>query len=169
MSALTDSISTREARAGHVRGASDLGPSLLSGPTWNSFEQFRVKGGGALEEIPRRGVATLRSKAGAFRILHDEDFQAILGLASEVHRLKGGVKLIISAAQIYSRFRDDAHRELLLEAVSLLAGSPVLPERVGHAEFAITPEEEAEAAADDFDLNTTQIPRPVLGTPSNAK
>jgi hypothetical protein len=100
---------------------------------------------------------------GTFRLLHDEDFQALLGIASEAHRLKGGLKLIISAARVYSKFRDDEHQELLMEAVSVFAGGPVLPVRDGHGEFAITPEEKAEVAeANDLDLETAHIPRPAL-------
>ena len=48
------------------------------------------------------------------------------------------------------------------KSASMVAGSPVLPERDGHEGFALTPEEEAEEAADDFDLKTAEIPRPPL-------
>ena len=137
-------------------------PTLVPGPSWNSFEQFRKGNNAALESIPKHSVATLRSKTGTFRILHEEDFQRLFGLASEIHRLKGGLKLIISAARVYSKFRDDEHEALLMEAVSAFAGSPVLPERDGHAEFEITAEEKAAQANDDFDLETANIPRPEL-------
>ena len=139
-----------------------VSPTLVPGPSWNSFEQFRKGNNAALEAIPKHGVATLRSKTGTFRILHEEDFQRLFGLASEMHRLKGGLKLIISAARVYSKFRDDEHEALLIEAVSAFAGSPVLPERDGHAEFEITAEEKASQANDDFDLETANIPRPEL-------
>jgi hypothetical protein len=137
-------------------------PALSPGPSWSSFEQFRVGGNAALETIPKHSVATLRSKSGAFRVLHEEDFQRLAGLASEIHRLKGGLKLIISAAKVYSKFPDKDHESLLLQAVSAFAGSPVLPERDGHAEFEITAEEKAAQANDDFDLVSGSIPRPEL-------
>ena len=137
--------------------------TLVPGPSWNSFEQFRKGNNAALEAIPKHGVATLRSKIGTFRVLREEDFQRLFGLASEIHRLKGGLKLIISAARVYSKFRDDEHEALLMEAVSAFAGSPVLPERDGHGEFEITAEEKAAQANDDFDLlQTANIPRPEL-------
>ncbi len=135
-------------------------PRLVPGPAWNSFEQFRVGGNAALEAIPKHSVATLRSKTGTFRVLHEADFQRLFGLASEIQRLKGGLKLIISAARVYSKFRDDEHEALLMDAVSAFAGTPVLPERAGHAEFEITPEEKAAQTSDDFDLETGTIPRP---------
>jgi hypothetical protein len=137
-------------------------PTLVPGPSWNSFEQLRVGGNAALDAIPKHSVATLRSKTGTFRVLHEEDFQRLFGLASEIHRLKGGLKLIISAARVYSKFRDNEHEALLMDAVSAFAGSPVLPERDGHAEFEITAEEKAAQGSDDFDVETANIPRPEL-------
>ncbi len=163
MPTITDSTTTTERPAALNPAPLVANPlALIPGPTWNSFEQFRLKGGGALEEISRHQVATLRSKAGTFRILRDEDFQSILGLASEVHRLKGGLKLILTAARVYSKFRDEEHKDLLMEAVSVLAGLPVLPERAGHAGFEITSDEQAYSESDDFDLASARIPRPEL-------
>ena len=147
----------------HASGASEREfATLIPGPSWSSFERFRKGNNAALEAIPKHGVATLHSKIGTFRVLREEDFQRLFGLASEVHRLKGGLKLIISAARVYSKFRDDEHEALLMEAVSAFAGNLVLPERGGHAEFEITAEEKAAQANDDFDLQAANIPRPEL-------
>ena len=69
---------------------------------------------------------------------------------------------MLQAAQVVAKHPDDEHVQLLIESASLVAGSPVLPERDGHEGFALTREEEAQEAADEFDLKTAEIPRPKL-------
>ena len=62
--------------------------SLVPGPTWNSFEKFRKGGNTTLEEIPEHGVGTLVGKGVTYRIVRDADFQHLVGLATDVHRLQ---------------------------------------------------------------------------------
>jgi hypothetical protein len=155
---LTPDVIPNRTEEGNL-AASSL-PALVPGPYWNSFEQFRVGGSSTLEGIPKHGVATLRCKTTSFRIMRDEDFQRLLGFASEMHRLKGGLKLVICAARMFSKFRDDEHERLLVQAASLFGEGPILPERDGHDGFEITAEEKAELASDDFDLESAVIPRP---------
>jgi len=136
--------------------------ALVPGPTWSSFEQFRRGGGAALEEIPPHGVGTLRGKTGTFRVVRDEDFQRLLGLATDIHRLQNGLKFVIQAARVVAKHPDQEHVQLLIQSASLVAGSPVLPAREGHEAFELRPEEIADQSSDDFDLETAEIPRPAL-------
>jgi len=137
-----------------------IGKPLIPGPVWTSFEQFRMAGASGLDELPINGVATLRTKAGTFRILRDADFQGLLGLASDVCRLQKGLKLIMQAAKVVVKHPDEEHVRLLIQSASLIAESPELPQRQGHESLYLTPSEVAEEANDDFDLETAKIPRP---------
>jgi hypothetical protein len=134
--------------------------ALVPGPVWSSFEQFRKGGNTALEEIPEHGVATLVGRGTAYRILRDADFQQLVGLAADVHRLQQGLNLVIRAAQIVAKHPDQEHVQLLLHSAALFTGSPVLPTREGHEAFQLTPEEVEAQTLDDFDLDNAAIPRP---------
>jgi len=137
-------------------------PQLVPGPYWGSFEQLRTGGNVALDSIKPGSVATLRGKSGTFRILLDEDFQKLLGLASEVHRLRGGITLMVQAARVVAKHRDEESIKLLFQSVSMLSESRLLPERDGHEQFEITAEEKAENAEPDLDLKPSDIHRPAL-------
>jgi hypothetical protein len=135
--------------------------TLVAGPSWRSFEDFRTAGNAGLESIPEHGVATLRSKAGTFRILRDVDFQALVGLAADVCRLQKGLKLVVQAAKIAGQHPDNDHIQLLIQSASLISESPELPQRRGHVPFDLSSEERHEAIHDDdFDAATATIPRP---------
>jgi hypothetical protein len=136
-------------------------PSLTLGPYWASFEQFRKAGSTAIENIRPGAVATLSGRSGTFRIVRDDDFQRLLGLASEVHRMKNGLTFVVQAARLVAKHKDQDSIELLIGSVSMLGESPVLPERDGHERFEITAKEIADNAEDDFDLNAASIPRPL--------
>jgi hypothetical protein len=133
---------------------SNWSPVLVPGPEWRSFEQFRTVGPTALEGmIPVGSVATLRAKTNTFRIMRDEDFQKLVGLATEVNRLKGGLTVVLSVAKIVAKHPNDPDG---LQALCLL------PDRDGHEGFRITPVEAREFGNEDFDLSTLHIPRPIL-------
>jgi hypothetical protein len=134
--------------------------SLLPGPIWGSFEQFRKGGSTSLEEIPEHGVGTLVGKGVTYRILREADFQNLVGLAADVHRLQQGLKIIIQAAKVVAKHPDDEHVQLLLHSAALFAGSPILPTRDGHDAFELTQEEVEAQASDDFNLENAAIPRP---------
>ena len=134
--------------------------ALVPGPVWSSFEQFRKGGNAALEEIPEHGVATLVGRATSYRILRDADFQRLIGLAADIHRLRQGLNVVIRAAQVVAKHPDQEHIQLLLHSAALFAGSPVLPTRDGHDAFELTEEEVNAQAADDFNLEDATIPRP---------
>jgi hypothetical protein len=133
--------------------------TLVHGPAWESFEDFRTAGKAGLESIPNGGVATLNCKAGKFRILREEDFQYLVGLAAEVQRLAKGVKVVAQAAKVVIKHPDEEHVKLLLECASLIAESPELPQRDGHTPFELS-EEDRKSAEEDFDLVASEIPRP---------
>jgi hypothetical protein len=140
---------------------SDWTPNFTPGPYWTSFEHLRTAGSTALEGVRPGTVATLASKAGLFRILRDDDFQRILGLASEVHRIRSGITFVVQAAKVVAKHKDQDSLELLIRSVSMLSESTLLPQRTGHGQFEITPEEAAENSDADFDVNTINIPRPL--------
>ena len=109
------------------------GTTLKPGPEWASFEQFRVAGSPGLDAIGNGQVATLRTKAGVFRVLRDEDFQSLVGLAGEVERLKGGLTTIIHAVKVVRDHPTSPSAvELLLHVAAQYVGTPVLPVRQGH-------------------------------------
>ena len=80
---------------------SEIRPSQLRpGPEWASFEQFRMAGPSGPESVGGGQVGTLRTKGGLFRLIRDEDFQLLVGLASEAKRLQGGLTTMVHAAKV---------------------------------------------------------------------
>jgi hypothetical protein len=108
-------------------------------------------------------IATLKIKSKTYRIIRDDDFQRLLGLASSVHRLKGGLTVAIKAARVVAKHPDDPESiDMLVHSVSMLSESSILPERQGHGEFQITPEEAEEFGDDSGVVRASDIPRPTL-------
>ncbi len=136
-------------------------PSFVQGPYWPSFEQFRTAGSSSLDGICPGMVATLSGRSAMFRILRDDDFQKLLGLSTEVYRIKNGITFVVQAAKIVAKHKDQESIELLIRSVSMLGESPVLPEREGHERFQITEKESEDHADDGIDVNTASIPRPL--------
>jgi hypothetical protein len=139
-------------------------PDFAPGPEWSSFEKFRLSGGTALDAITNGRVATLQVKSNKFRILKDDDFQRLLGLATEVHRLKRGITIVVQAAKIVAKHPEDQDGiQLLFQSASLLGESNILPECDGHEAFQITPEEATEYRGSDLEgIRASDIPRPRL-------
>jgi|ERR1035437_6140802 hypothetical protein len=130
---------------------SNWSPELVPGPEWRSFEQLRLAGSTALESISVGQVATLQIKTKTFRILCDYDFQRLVGLASEVHRLRRGITIVLHAARIVAKHPNDIDGiELLCQTASMLGESNLLPVRPGHDRFEISPEEVEQYADDDL-------------------
>ena len=106
---------------------------LMPGPEWASFEQFRTRGSSALDLVGGGRVGTLRTKADVFRILSDQDFQSLVGLASEVERLKSGLTTIVHAIKVVRENpASPSALELLLHVATQYAGTPELPGRRRH-------------------------------------
>jgi hypothetical protein len=150
--------STSELAGSYGMVASTL--ELVPGLVWNSFEEFRKAGNDGLANIPPHGVALLNCKAGSYRIIRDVDFQRLVGLASDVIRLQGGVNIVMQAARIAIKHPDEDHIKLLLDSARLIAQCPELPQRVGHEPARLTDEELREQSEDDFDAKTAEIPSP---------
>ena len=70
---------------------------LRPGSEWASFEPFRIAASGGVEFAGTGQAGTLRTKESVFRVLRDEDFQALAGLASAVRRMKGGLTAMVHA------------------------------------------------------------------------
>lgn len=142
---------------------SNWSPDLTIAQEWRSFEQFRVGGAAALDTISTGSVAVLHVKSNTFNILRSEDFQKLIGLASEVHRLKEGITLVLTAARIVGKYPNDPDGiEMLYKSASLLRESSMLPERDGHDAFHITEDESKEHGQEDDGVKASEVPRPVL-------
>ena len=127
-----------------ARQAVDLRP----GPTWTSFEKLRTAGSDAIDAIDGGSIGTLNTKRGQYRILTENDFQRLLGLARDVERLSGGLQLVVQAVRIVRKNpTDQDNLDLLASAVALIGNTPVLPTQKGHD--ALHLEADLEADPDD--------------------
>ena len=90
--------------------------------------------------------------------MRDQDFQRLIGVASEVHRIKNGIPIVLSAAKVVQKHNDKESIELLIRSAAMLG--ELLPERDGHHSFQITASEVLENSDDDLDLD--RIPRPSM-------
>lgn len=134
--------------------------SLRSGPSWPSFEKFRTEGANALESVKGGTVATLQTKTGQYRILEEHDFQALLGLARDVERLRGGLSVVVKAVRGVQKHPDDPESlDLLLETVMMLGSLPELPTRTGFDH--LSPEGLDVDPDDEVTLDPDQIKRPI--------
>jgi hypothetical protein len=141
---------------------SNWSPALVPGPEWRSFEQLRLAGSTALEAICPGQVATVQIKSKTFRLLCDYDFQKLVGLAAEVHRLRQGITFVVQAARIVAKHPNDSDGiELLCQSASMLGESNLLPVRPGHDRFEISRDEVSQHADDDLVIPES-MPRPKL-------
>lgn len=108
---------------------------LKPGPSWSSFEKFRLSGTEALKSINSGRVGILRVKGSQYRILEESDFQSLLGLATEVERLQKGLKVVLCAARVVEMMHKGEEPspdiETLKAAVSMIVTVPELPVRRG--------------------------------------
>ncbi len=95
--------------------------------SWSSFDKFKLEGATALERVTQGSVGTLTTKSGQYRILTDSDYQALLGLASEVRRIKEGLNAIIATATVARRHQDSQSLEALMQVVIAVGDLPRLP------------------------------------------
>lgn len=100
------------------------------GSTWRSFENFRQEGAKALESIKDGIVGILHTKTGQYRILEERDFQKLYGLARDVDRLQGGLRIVVSAARALKKNPDNPDTmSVLLQSITFLGSLPELPTR----------------------------------------
>jgi hypothetical protein len=131
--------------------------SLKQGPIWPSFEQFRKEGSKGLESVKNGEIATLKTKSGQYHILEAKDFQKLYGLARDVERLSGGLRVVISAIRAVQKHHDEETLKVLLESVHIMGNLPELPTRENFAPlvpegFEMEEDEEGEYILDPKEL-----------------
>ena len=139
------------------------GIKLEPSRTWSSFEQFRKEGSKALESIKEGIVGTLFSKTGQYRIMTEKDFQKLYGLARDVERLRGGLRLVTVAVRAVQKHPDEETIKVLEEACRFgnaqLGNLPALPTRDTFEP--LEPENKDDLdSEDDVILNPKEIERP---------
>lgn len=112
-----------------TRGKKEKSFNLRVGPSWKSFEQFRLEGAAALASVRDRVIATLQTRTGQYRIIEEHDFQKLYGLARDVDRLRGGLRVVIFAARAVQKHPDEENLNVLAEAAVMLGNLPELPIR----------------------------------------
>jgi hypothetical protein len=134
--------------------------SLAQGAMWPSFEQFRTQGNASLQQITSGRVGTLITKQGQYRILTENDFQHLYGLARDIERLRGGIRVVIATARAAKIHPDEATFEALMEAVMLMGELPALPLRDNFE--SLKPEGiEPDDASKEDEIDLDNIPRPL--------
>jgi hypothetical protein len=133
--------------------------TLKPGTHWSSFEQFRTEGAKALSPIYGGTVATLSTKTGQYRIIEEQDFQKLLGVARDIEQLRGGLRLVMQAVRVVQKHPDTESLNLLLEAVTVMGGVPDLPIREHFAD--LLPETSEIDLDDEVELNPENIERPL--------
>jgi hypothetical protein len=131
------------------------------GALWSNFEQFRTSGQAALEPIRGGAVGTLITKSGQYRILAEDDFQRVLGLAREVHRLQRGIRLVATAVRAVQYHRDEPTISTLVEAVAAFGEIPALPTIDRFAP--LQPEEIDVDPDDEVILDPAELERQIKG------
>jgi hypothetical protein len=137
---------------------------LTPGVEWPSFEQFRSGGASGLDAVGDGRVGTLRTKNGLFRILDERDFQTLLGLASEVDRLRDSLATIVRAARVVRENPSSASAlDLLMHVASQHAAERIVLEREdwqsADASEEIQEPEEDEVILDPANLVRSKRPR----------
>ena len=142
--------------------------SLSTGPTWTSFERLRIAGSKAPLTIKANTTGCLVTKTSQYRILHEADFQRLLGLASEVERVTSGLRAVALAVELVKQHCDEANLEQLSTALSALTEDLALPTRAGHDALETRVEPEAALAnssavreEDGIDLVVSTALRPI--------
>ena len=145
-----------------IENQSNPRPGLLNlklGQTWQSFEKFRAEGAKDLADIKDGIVATLTTKTGQYRIVEEHDFQHLYGLARDVDRLRGGLRMVTVAVRAAQKHPDPETLELLAEAVAMLGELPELPTRDSFEP--LIPEDANLDEDDDVMLDPHEIERPL--------
>ncbi len=133
--------------------------NLRLGQSWPSFEKFRAEGAHALNSVKSGLVATLHTKGGQYRIIEEHDFQKMYGLARDVDRLRGGLRVVTLAVRAAQKHPDPENLSLLAEAVAMLGSLPELPTRENFDQ--LIPEGLQLDQDDEVILNPDQIDRPL--------
>jgi hypothetical protein len=134
--------------------------ALTQGAMWPSFEQFRTQGSAALQQITPGRVGTLITKQGQYRILAESDFQHLYGLARDIERLRGGIRVVIATARAAKIHPDEATFEALMEAVMFMGELPA-SSRSDNFESLQSEGHEGGDASKEEEIDLDNIPRPL--------
>lgn len=96
---------------------------------WKSFEDFRKAGAKALEPVKDGGIATLKTGTGDYRIISEEDFQNLYGLACDVARLQGGLSVVLTAARAVQKHNDPETIQVLIQTIKMMGNLSAFPKR----------------------------------------
>lgn len=92
-------------------------PNRLSqfhtGPVWERFEDMRVGASEKLRLVCDGSVGILRIKRRQYRLMSEDDYQTLYGMASELERLQKDFDLIFQAANVVVENDTEASRKLL--------------------------------------------------------
>lgn len=133
--------------------------NLQNDRVFPSFEKFRIEGAKALESVKDGKITTLQTKTGQYRILEERDFQKLLGLARDVERLRGGLRVLLRTARVLQKHPDAESIDLLVETVTMLGDLPELPTRDQFEP--LQPESDEIDLDDEVILDPSQIERPL--------
>ncbi|MFW6296553.1 MAG: hypothetical protein ACOC04_05120 [Halothece sp.] len=96
---------------------------------WKSFEDFRKAGAKALKPVQDGAIATLKTSTGDYRVMSEEDFQNLYGLACDVARLQGGLNVVLTAARAVQKHNDPETVDVLIQTIKMMGNLPALPTR----------------------------------------
>lgn len=100
--------------------------NLIPGPQWSSLEALLDADEAALAAVRAGAVASLTTQTGTYKLLAEDDFQALLGQAQDVRRLSTVVDEIATAAQAASEHPGEDSLQELLALVSAVKDASVL-------------------------------------------
>ena len=95
----------------------------------------------------------------AKQLIEERDFQAKYGLASDVDRLRGGLRVVVLAVRAAQKHPDPENLNLLAEAVAMLGDLPELPTR--NSFDRLVPENFDLDEDDEVMLDPDEIERPL--------
>jgi hypothetical protein len=134
--------------------------TLRPGRVWKSFEQFRIGGQSELAELEAGEMGQLITRKGSFRVMREDDFQQMYGLARDVERLQNGLRMVEAAVRSVRKHRDEETIEVLIQAVTLV-DFPTLPTRDQFETF--QPEGLEIDSDDDVELDPAALRRSLRG------
>ena len=115
---------------------------------FQSFEDFRKAGAKALFPVKDGAIATLKTSTGDYRVMSEEDFQNLYGLACDVARLKGGLNVVLTAARAVQKHNDPETVDVLIQTLKMMGNLPALPTRKDF-DYPQPEESDSEIEADD--------------------
>jgi hypothetical protein len=140
------------------------GLALKPGRVWKSWEQFRTGGQTELATLEMGEVGQLITRSGSFRVLREDDFQHLAGLARDVDRVQGGLNVIITAARAVREHRDEATVNTLVEVLTYIGDIPALPTRDRFEPM--RPENPDADPDDEVELDPAVLRRSLSGAPT---